>query len=49
MRKPLLFLIVGVLLGITAFAILVWILSSADDRAVQRSTPPPEYLQASAQ
>ncbi|MEV0617611.1 hypothetical protein AB0I81_30120 [Nonomuraea sp. NPDC050404] len=49
MRTPLIFVVIGVLLGITAVAILIWILDADNDRAVQQTTPAPSgYLQASA-
>ncbi|MEV0149724.1 MULTISPECIES: hypothetical protein [unclassified Nonomuraea] len=41
--KPLIYVLVGVLLGLTALAILFWVLASArDDRVVQQGTPAPE-------
>ncbi len=47
--KPLVFVAIGVLLALAAFAILAWVLGQADDdRVTQRDTPPSGYLQASA-
>ncbi|GAA1768346.1 hypothetical protein [Nonomuraea bangladeshensis] len=46
--RPLIYVVLGMMLGLAAFALLVWILTAEDNRAVQQSTPaPPGYLQVS--
>ncbi|GGO63079.1 hypothetical protein [Nonomuraea cavernae] len=44
--RPLIYVLVGVLLGLTALAILFWVLASAqDDHIVEHDTPGPDrYL-----